>query len=117
LELTCTPGFDSSQATNWSDWCWKLEGSGKWAEEDIVLKPVSYGGERGREGVKCDIYETMDMQISINLIARASERKEREKSRVRRLSGGRKESRRSMGSTARSKESTFGTEKREPAAF
>lgn len=36
LGLTLTPGLPSNQETKLLDCCWKLEGSAKWVEEDML---------------------------------------------------------------------------------
>jgi len=48
LGLAFTPGFDSSQEMNSLDCCWKLEGSEKWVEEDIVSTGIWQKGKGER---------------------------------------------------------------------
>lgn len=58
LGLTLTPGLFSSHAMKLFDCCWKLEGSGKWVEEDIVENGDEYSGRKK----ECKLINPCDRQ-------------------------------------------------------
>lgn len=62
LELTVTPGLDASHVVNWSDWSWKLSGSGKWAEEDMAFEDCGWAQRKPRQSFNDEFGKTRDDQ-------------------------------------------------------